>query len=624
MANVADLNDKVGIPGVGTTSDSSTESFGDNWQFGIAVDINNRKFEFGKVIKYNIAADDYDVSEVEQNTHQIGISHTSQDINSSPSNFIQYGDKALLGPSTFIGHEGYGETIRISTAAQDTDSSTDTWNNGLLYSLDRKNKYKYQLSDSITIKGTGQGAGWVAQNACMGTLGYMHGYSSLGEMGRYSVYANANTEDHILAWENSFGDDFIGLKIMLPNHGSYDPAANTNDPAIYNSTRGLAPWRDPNAAGLSVGDIDWENDTPGYKGVFRYVRSHNDDSDYALLAYNSNVIATGTIENNNTYAPLLTGFVHDGGEFSPYAQCLFTMVNNLSNTYGAAGPQQESLSTGIFTQYLTRSINDSQDMSYAKLIPNVYYRLGITWKGDVQGIQIGQSTKTFAKFQWGPTAGTGDVNHYEASMITTAELMNAASPTQAVYKTDMVSGYVGPIDTDDLDTSHSNLKIDIVQQAASWNNSIDLETRNRGAEVKTFVDNIWLEHEGDVPNGSGKGYIEINHHPAQGTLQFQRYQASKPKTIKLADGSSETIDPTGASKRWLYEIKASFNYVNSTVWSQFKRLMQWQDKGYKLTLHPFLPEVPHCLVGELTIKNIKKSFWDLDKFTFQVLFRETD
>ncbi len=622
MATLASLNDPIGIPDVGTPSSSATENSGDQWQFGIAVDINNRKFEFGKVIRFSLAADAFGVSEPTTNTHQIGISHTSQDINSSPSNFIQYGDKALIGPSTFTGYEGYSETIRISTAAQVTDSSTDSWTAGILYSLDRKNKYRYQLSDPVTLKTTGQSAGWGAQNACMGTLGYMHGYSSLGEMGRYSVYANANTEDHVFAWENSLADDFVGLKIMLPTHNSYNKAANTNHPAIENSTRALGPWRDPDAgAQAAAGDIDWCNDATAYEGVFRYVRSHNDDSDYALLAYNTDAATSGSpLEGDNTFAPILTGFVHDGGQFSPYAQCLFTMVNALSNTAGA-----DQLSTGIFTQYLTRSINDSQDMSYSKLIPNVFYRLGITWKGDITGEAVTSNSKTFAKFQWGPTAHAGgDANHYENSMITTAELMNSAFPTQADWTTDMVSGYVGPVDTDDLDTTHSNLKVEIVQQAASTTTSIDTETLYRGAEVKTFVDNIWLEHEGDVPGGSGAGYIEINHHPAQGTLQIKRHQATKPKTIKLADGSSETIDPTGASKRWLHEIKCSFNYVNSTVWSQFKRLMQWQDKGYKLTLHPFLPEVPHCLVGELSIANIKKSFWDLDKFTFQLIFRETD
>jgi len=623
MATLASLNDPIGIPDVGTPSSSATESFGDKWQFGIAVDINNRKFEFGKVLRFSLAADAFGVTEPTTNTHQLGISHTSQDINSSPANFIQYGDKALIGPSTFIGYEGFSETIRISTAAQDTDSSTDSWTNGILYSLDRKNKYRYQLSDPVTLKTTGQAAGWVAQNASMATLGFMHGYSALGEMGRYSVGKQAGTNDHILAWENSLAtDDFVGLKVMLPSHSSYDPAADTNDPAINNSTRGLGPWRDPDAGPqMAAGDLDWSNDYPNMEGVFRYVRKHNDDSDFALLAYNTLANTSGTaLETKNTYAPLLTGFVHNGGEFSPYSQCLFTMVNALSNSSGA-----DQLSTGIFTQYLTRSINDSQDMSYAKLIPNVYYRLGITWKGDITGAAVTSNSKTFAKFQWGPTAAIGgDTNHYVDSMITTGELMNSSSPTQATYKTDMVSGYVGPIDTDDLDTSHSNLKIDIVQQAASTTASIDTEYNYRGAEIRTFVDNIWLEHEGDVPGGSGAGYIQIDHVPAQGTLQVIRNQASKPKTIKLSDGSSETIDPTGSSKRWLYEIRASFNYANSTVWAQFQRLMQWQDKGYKLTLHPFLPEVPHCLVGGLSIANVKKSFWDLDKFTFQVIFRETD
>ena len=47
-------NDLIGIAGVGTQT-THTTAFGGNWQFGIAIDLNNRKFEFGKIIKYSIA-----------------------------------------------------------------------------------------------------------------------------------------------------------------------------------------------------------------------------------------------------------------------------------------------------------------------------------------------------------------------------------------------------------------------------------------------------------------------------------------------------------------------------------------------------------------------------------------
>ena len=315
----------------------------------------------------------------------------------------------------------------------------------------------------------------------------------------------------------------------------------------------------------------------------------------------------------------MTGFVHPGGEYKQHAQCLFTMVNSLSTTSGA-----DKISNGIFTQYLTRSINDSQDMSYAKLIPNTHYRLGITWKGDIQG-SVSSNSKTFAKFQWGPTTyhGSADTNHYQGAMLSTSELLNSGSPTQSTYTTNMVSGYVGAVNTDLLDPDNNNLKIEVIQQAATASTTVAAQN-NRGGEIKTFIDSIWLEHEGDLANASGNGYVEIDHAPAQGTLSINRFEAVKPKTVILADGTSEKIDTTGFNKRWLYKIKADFNYTNADIWETFRSLMKWQDKGYKLALHPFLPEIPHCLVGFLEIQNIRKSFWDLNKFTFSVQFTETD
>ena len=94
--------------------------------------------------------------------------------------------------------------------------------------------------------------------------------------------------------------------------------------------------------------------------------------------------------------------------------------------------------------------------------------------------------------------------------------------------------------------------------------------------------------------------------------------------MTLADGSTRMIDPTGSSKKFLHTIQAEFVNASQTVFNQFQELMRWQDLGYRLTLHPFLPNVPHCLVGQFTIGNVDKSFWDLTKFSFGVTFTETE
>ena len=94
--------------------------------------------------------------------------------------------------------------------------------------------------------------------------------------------------------------------------------------------------------------------------------------------------------------------------------------------------------------------------------------------------------------------------------------------------------------------------------------------------------------------------------------------------LKLSDGSSKTIDTTGTMHRWLYKITASFTNVKEVEWAKIQDLIAWQDMGYKITIHPFLPGVPHCLVGEFLVNNINKSLWDLTRFSFQLVFTESE
>lgn len=100
-------------PSLGTQSTPSAT--GSKFQMGIAVDLTNRKYEYGQVIKYSLAADEFSASTTELNTHQFGVSHTDQDENSCPSQFVQYGDRAVFGPSTVSGYEGYTEPVRLAS-----------------------------------------------------------------------------------------------------------------------------------------------------------------------------------------------------------------------------------------------------------------------------------------------------------------------------------------------------------------------------------------------------------------------------------------------------------------------------------------------------------------------------
>ena len=84
------------------------------------------------------------------------------------------------------------------------------------------------------------------------------------------------------------------------------------------------------------------------------------------------------------------------------------------------------------------------------------------------------------------------------------------------------------------------------------------------------------------------------------------------------------MDITGSNQRFLHEITCEFLYLPQKEYDKLQDLLRWQDLGHKLTLHPHLPQVPHCLVGQMEITNVRKSFWDLTRFSLDFKFTETD
>ena len=632
MAGVA-TNDPVGKASVGEFFEQHTNIYGSKWQMGIAVSLTNRKFDFGTVIKYTLAADSFGSGSLAVNAHQLGITAAILDPASLPSNYIQHGDKIQLGPSSVTGDEGRSESIRVAAAAQDTPSDI-TWNTGMVYSIDRLNKYRYSISDPITIYGTGIGFGWEVTNNQQATLGIKKGYSSLGQMGRYSPNkaAAAADEDHIAVWENGLGTDFIGIDIMLPTHASYTKNILSGpdiSPSIEHSDLGLAPWRDVTYPEGEVNDDTWDwatssdaNKSIDIKGVFRYMREHSigaAGAEFARLAFDTDADASGlNLVALNTYASIITGFVHPGGQFKDTAQALMVMGNSLST----GDPR---VSIGIFSQKLYRGTNDTRDVSYSKLTPGTYYRLGLTWRGDILPAEPTNvaGSEVFAKFQFGPVTDLSEADAEIAkTFISTNPLLNSSVSSITSYQTDMVTGFVQTIDTDDLDT-FDNLRIDVVMNSTSHKVDLYDSRDDRGAEILMFIDNIFLEHEGDIPGATGKGYVEIDHHPEAGTLRVDRFLLAK--TVKVSTPTTrQRFDPTGAGDRYLYQIDASFERVTDAVWQQFRALLRWQDLGHKLTLHPFLPSVPHCLVGDLEITSDSRQFWDISRHSFKVRFIETE
>lgn len=622
-------------PSIGTQTTPNAD--GSKFQMGIAVDLTNRKFDYGQVIKYSLAADDFGTSSTVINTHQFGVSHTDQDENSCPSQFIQYGDKAVFGPSTVSGYEGYTEPVRLAASGHLNDVSSTAWTDGVLYSLDRANRYKYQLSDSVSIYSTGRAAGWYMQNIQGQTCGTRKGYISLNHMGRY-VQTDASGTALTDAWENdNVGSGVVGIKIKLPvGHSDaqvdyiqgYSTGAlhgNAKGPSREFSKYGLIPFRAADSVLSSPGtesDIDYYNDaadTNDTIGVFRYTYKHN-ASDFYLGQFTINNTSRTIVAGDNTEMALLTGFDHPGGEFKDTAQALYTAQNGLSDSAGG-----KYTSTGIFYQPLTRSLENDNDGRYSKLTSGTNYRMGITYRGNMTNRSIESESYSYAFFQWSPgISESGDTNTLSDFYMSTDKLLDGNDSNKKAintYTTKMVSGNLESANID-LSSGINYQAMGVVQ--ISKNTTGNASARYSGVEQMMFVDNMWLEHEGDISNASGSGYCIIDQNPEQGTLQVNRFQSSKPVRLGLSDGSQKTLDITGSNQRFLHDITCEFLYLPQKEYDKLQDLLRWQDLGHKLTLHPHLPQVPHCLVGQMEITNVRKSFWDLTRFSLNFKFTETD
>tara|TARA_Y100001973_G_C5208164_1_gene343219 strand:+ start:6216 stop:8111 length:1896 start_codon:yes stop_codon:yes gene_type:complete len=621
-------------PSLGTQSTPSAD--GSKFQMGVAVDLVNRKYEYGQVIKYSLAADDFDVSTAVVNTHQFGVSHTTPDVNSCPSQFVQYGDRAVFGPSTVSGSEGFTEPVRLAGSGHLNDSSSTAWTDGVIYSLDRANRYRYQLSDSVSIYGTGRAAGWHMQNLQGQTCGIRKGYISLNHMGRY-VQTDASDATLTGFWENNnVGQGIVGIKIKLPighsdaqvdyiqGYSTGSLNASAKGPSREFSKYGLIPFRAAESVLSSPGteaDIDYYNDaddTNDTTGVFRYTYKHN-DSNFYLGQFTINNTSRTILAADKTEMAILTGFDHPGGEFKDTAQALLTAQNGLSTTDSGS-----YVSTGIFYQTLTRSLENENDGRFSKLTSGTNYRMGITYRGNMTNRSIESASNSYAFFQWSPGIHHGDTNTFTDFYMSTDTLLDGNDSNKKninTYTTKMVSGYVESANIDLTDGTNYQA-LGVVQ--TSKNTTGNSSARFSGVEQMLFIDNMWLEHEGDVSNASGQGYCIIDQNPEQGTLQVNRFQASKPTKITLSDGSRRTMDITGSNQRFLHEISCEFLYLPQKEYDKLQDLSRWQDLGHKLTLHPHLPQVPHCLVGEMEITNVRKSFWDLSRFSITFRFTETD
>ncbi len=727
--------DNVGKSGVGTQIPDLPK--GSPWEMGIAVPLRNRKFERGTLLEYTIDTDSFGRPGVEQSDSQFGIGAINSGPQNTPSNFIQHGDKALLGLSSHQGFPNHSEYIRIAGVGE-VLTSLNTWMRGEIFPLGRNNRFEYEAGDKVSIYGTGCGDNWVPQDNRLLTLGIQRGVSSLNRRGFYLPQIG-----QISLFEGSLSDDYLAFQIQLPSHDSYTSSTASGEHSRAWGHLGLLPYRA--SANLEGDGYDWFYEIGGNSGIFRFLLSKNTDDNYRAvyttdiltlppfnirisavqgtnpfilregsqsLAEVGDLTATGVTtsqlwfhpqpqraqlmsdpintvtisDGNNTVAinlggatfndykddplgfaqlvanaingeagfqveaevpslqpvgypfyvriinkglnldptlnfgneikcPIILGFNHPGGHTTDYAQALMSIAD------------EHSFKTGSFYEnvgMLSQSIRPLSPQ-YPALVGDTHYRLGITWKGSIQasGATVAnmQGSELFAGFRWNPLVGQGAQDHYPNAMMSTQALLAEDNTEQADWTTNLVTNYIDSANLDSLSDIQSN-RFDILLKTRGQESYID-NSGGRGIELMAFVDQVWLEHQGDIPGGAN-GCVQITHYPNQPTLAVNRRSIKEAEILTMANGQQFNISSVLTGDKRIYEIDADFLNVPLPIYDQFRALLRWQDKGYFLTLHPYLPGVPHCLVGRMEISNEQKNHWDLTRYTFHFKFIEQD
>lgn len=729
--------DEIGKPNIGTQVPDKPK--GSKWEMGVAVPVKNRKFERGTPLEYRVAGDSFDKNYIAQNDSHFGIEAPQPSPGNTPSNFIQYGDKAMLGLSSHASWPNHSEFIRVAGVGEILSSLT-TWQRGEIFPLDRANRFKYQFGDKVTIYGTGCADNWVPHTNQLMTLGIQKGISSLNRLGMYKPQIG-----QVSMFEADMADDYLAFEIELPSHSSYTSNANSGVHSRAWGKLGLLPFRSKDV--FDSDGFDWFYETGNNSGLFRFMLSKNTD-DKARALYSSDapsqlslytirisggtnvyliksgtnsraaigdIVSTGrqssrlefghflhqlpyiaipditipditisdgaeevvisfggdtvgdwlgdplgfasviasAINSEANFAvsaqvpslepagypfylnifnkeadsvgvidfgeqvdtPLILGFNHPGGETTDYAQSLLSIASQANNKN--AGFYEN---VGILSQVIK-----PLSPRYPALVGDTKYRLGVTWKGSLQAEGASSAnlagSQFFVGFRWNPLVGEGDYDHYANSMMSTEALLDENNLDQPGWKTNLVTSEVRSVELDSLSDNGFN-RIDIVLKSRGQDSYID-NSGGRGVELMAFVDQVWLEHQGDIP-GADNGCVALDHYPSQATLGVNRRLIQEDEVLTMANGQQFNVSSVLMGDKRRYEIDADFLNVPLSIYDQFRALLRWQDKGYHLTLHPYLPGVPHCLIGRMEITNEQKNHWDLTRYTFHFKFIEQD
>tara|TARA_R100000458_G_C8278547_1_gene255114 strand:- start:33666 stop:35780 length:2115 start_codon:yes stop_codon:yes gene_type:complete len=644
-----------------------------NFEIGIAIPLKNRKFEWGQLHNYKLAPGrlniDYNTTPslaAETRIPEMGLISINgdNDQHNHPSKYIQYGDRATVGPSTAFGYEGRIEHVRLSggygTFSSEPMNTTtygnkaSKWQYGGAFLRDRKLTNPYNNNDNVTIYTTGLADTWEVDYKYPNVqpMGFYRGLKSLNNngLGRFiktsgdtlifNNYQTANAGEKVYAigLPNPFNETY---RTSWDGSGYISNLMTTDTMTIPllkgECTRLLDMWSDydcctPTTSGHYPGNMIHDTLAAGtglgYLLSIMY-GSGVDTQARSLVRTKMNSTTTeGQFLNDAFKYSGLYGFYHPGGYKNNYGQKL--VVSDHTNYRHIDG--SDSLTTGKIVQYLTtnRAAMDEKNpqpvQGESKSIPlvgNTYYRLGCIYKAEIY--EGGSTTVGDPASNWYLSLNMNEDVGISTNALDPINLklgLLAGMNTWVGWTEGTSQGYLGNVALDMDDYVDSGKKAPNLE-ITGYMKTNEYDSAGLGVVGELTIDNIYLEHQGDL-EGTQDGFITLQTLPEIGSINFSTVSSDGIKTLRLTNNSIFKVDTSGYGERIRWRMDCDFANVPQSDWDAIQHLLRWQRAGHRLTLHPYIDDLPPVMVGYMEITNVQKSHWDLTRRTFHFSFEEAD
>lgn len=150
-----------------------------------------------------------------------------------------------------------------------------------------------------------------------------------------------------------------------------------------------------------------------------------------------------------------------------------------------------------------------------------------------------------------------------------------------------------------------------------------------------YIDEVYLEHiynptsektiygntAANSDDDTSVGYYEIGINHDYQSLKVKRI-VNAVEVKKGGNSISRNIISGRGERDIKYEISCTYTNVDVDIWEYLNELMNIQDNGYLLNLHPYVDELPSVLTGYMYLEVLNYQHWDVDLVSFTFRFRE--